>query len=167
LIDDRFKAIFDDPEFEIDENSAEFKLLHPTAKKQDSDVRISNLKESDDKSNERAKSYDTKREIRRHRTNQGSEKDAAMPIMKPVLRKQLASHNSFNEQLATLADKEGSSSKYTSKVHRGAKGEMEMSFISKPKSKFRKAVRTESQGGRKEQHFEGRRRASKNAFRGM
>lgn len=170
LIDDRFKAIFNDPEYEIDENSAEFKLLHPTSKKQDSkNTRDSEMQRSNEKGNNNLidnQINDSKREFRRQKAKREME---TTPEMKPVSQSQLTNGKSFKEQIAKFTDRGGDFAEgHSSKIYRGPRGEMEMSFVSKPKSsKFKRPTRTESQAGRKSQHYEGRRRASKNTFRGM
>ncbi|KAJ1670121.1 hypothetical protein EV182_008408, partial [Spiromyces aspiralis] len=38
LYDDRFKGLFENPEFEVDENTIEYKLLHPTKSKKQQDL---------------------------------------------------------------------------------------------------------------------------------
>ncbi|OMJ19434.1 Ribosome biogenesis protein enp2-like protein [Smittium culicis] len=50
LANDRFKGLFDNPEFEVDENSTEYKLLHPTESKKSRDHRQNRY--SDDSSDE-------------------------------------------------------------------------------------------------------------------
>lgn len=182
IIDERFKAIFDDPEFEIDENSHEFKLLHPTSRKEnrDSKVVVSKNHETKQKSQRADKGSDSgddndqkelsekdgKRENRRQRSRQNMmSDDYRLPAMKPILRTSRAA-NSFEDQIAVLTNKESQSASPASQVHHRARGEVEVSFVPRPK-KSKKVTKSEGQGGRKSQHYEGRRRASKNAFRGM
>jgi ribosome biogenesis protein ENP2 len=203
VVDDRFKAIFEDPEYEIDENSYEYKLLHPSGRKgsenrdhqlrdtprgltaaeqeelsssdgdSDSDGSESE-KEEDEKSRKAAIQEKRRRERLERKAKERKALEKSLPAMRSVVSNNESSATStFEDQLAAGTDR---NSRANATIHRGPRGEMEISFVPQ-KKKAPKSVsfggddsrspRDESLSGRKSQRYSDRRRASKNAFRGM
>lgn len=204
-VDERFKAIFEDPDFEIDENSYEYKLLHPSGrKKQDEELRdgprgltaaeqeeLSGDEKSGSASESESDSEDegeldskARREAqrekrRRERLERKAKERAALEQSLPSMRSVVASSNTaataFGDQVASATEQAANSK---TSVHKGPRGEMEISFIPQKKKRQPRAPgggdddvsskpKDESLTGRKRQRYDDRRRASKNAFRGM
>lgn len=188
-IDDRFKAMFEDPEFQIDENSFEYKLLHggkpgqaqayngepvrtrdaPRAltaaeeeemERNESKSESESSSDSDSEKKERIKERRRKQAERREKQQQKRRLMEEQPEMVSVDHENRASM-SLGEQLAFKAKKPV---RDRDQVHKSARGEAEITFV--PRSK--KPVRPRIQEGRTApRDSKDRRRASKNVFRGM
>jgi ribosome biogenesis protein ENP2 len=183
--DDRFKAMFEDPEFEIDENSFEYKLLHPSGKKEPSiphgltaveQEELSEEEEEEEESESELSEDETKiskSEMRQQRleNKQKAKKnmDVKIPDMKMVEAIEASNKlvtRSFGDQIAQVDERSGKGGE----VRRGPRGEMELSFVPAKKKTVRKVVKFDDgdgNSGRKTQRYDNRRRASKNTFRGM
>lgn len=185
VIDSRFSQIFEDPEFEIDENSYEYRLLHPTAKPSGDKVSREPAKkkhgltaaemenmpvessESEPEEDEQASSGRVRKEKSRR---SGSTKNLhGAPAMRPVQARSYAD-KAFGSQLENINGSERGNNNGVMK--KKSTGEAEMSYIPAPKPRKRRAGGDGETGGRVDkgrsnQRYDGRRRASKNVFRGM
>lgn len=224
--DDRFKEMFENPEFQVDKESHEYKQLNPvqsegpskrsralTAAEESDEERINSKNggasdsdsESDEDSDEDSESdkdeaegeYKDKLqqakikkqlETIKRRKETKEEADRFLNEMKSYStdsQPDKLQSVSFGKQVRTL-EKKLQSEKEANKdqvLRRHARGEAELTFIPKPKEKKVKFSRADEEGdsdsdaeygakslskhGRTRQRFDGRRRASKNAFRGM
>jgi ribosome biogenesis protein ENP2 len=222
--DDRFKEMFENPDFQINTESHEYKQLNPvastnegaeskrsralTAAEESDEERITgngNKLSSDDEDDEDSESQSESEE------EQEEDKQQLDKLQQLKIKKQLDGQNrrkeakeqsdkflnkmrsystetssninknqvSFDKQLKKLKQKEREEhqSKQGEVLRRHARGEAELTFIPKEPEKKKKVQftkdsdseqeDTESKHGRTRPRFEGRRRASKNAFRGM
>ncbi|CCH46310.1 Nucleolar protein 10 [Wickerhamomyces ciferrii] len=227
--DDRFKELFENPEFQVDKESFEYKQLNPVESTTDGDSKRSRAltaaEESDEERIKRANGEDqssddedSESESESSDSESEDEKDSNKEqldrLQQLKIKKQLdavkrkkeakdksdkflnemrtyATDNnnggiqknqvSFDKQLQRIKNKQEreNSSKKNEVLRRHARGEAELTFIPKKSSdkKPKKQVSfdsddedeqdAESKHGRTKQRFDGRRRASKNAFRGM
>lgn len=218
--DDRFKEMFEDPEFQVNKESFEYKQLNPVESTTDSTTSkrsraLTAAEESDeeringgDSDSEKSESEESESESESESEDEDEEQLDKLQQLK--IKKQLeavkrkkeardksdkflnemrtyATDNnsnaeknqvSFDKQLAKLKNKEERENfvKKNEVLHRHARGEAELTFIPKKSEKKKVSFRRESDDengdgeskhGRTRQRFEGRRRASKNAFRGM
>lgn len=207
--DDRFKEMFENPEFAIDEQSHEYKQLNPvkstkdmtapalTAAEESDEERIgknrvlgdesdsSSESESDSEEDEETKEFNrqkVQKEMEKLRRKKQAQEEANrfmnnMKVMAEENPKQKATE-SFGSQVMKNSKIEKQSNNYDdARLRRHARGEAELTFVPKKLEKKAK-VRFESEdddedsekvknSGRTKQRFDGRRRASKNAFRGM
>ena len=196
--DDRFKEMFEAPEFAIDEQSHDYKQLNPIKSVRDieyserprgltaaeeseeehankgSDLESSDSESEDLEAEKEAKSKETERIQRRKKAKEDAEK--FMNSMKVVSEETSLpkSTESFESQAKQLRQKEAlSKQRDDTRLRRHARGEAEMTFV--PRKQTKKAIRKDegdeseasSEKGRSKQRFEGRRKASKNVFRGM
>ncbi|ODQ82828.1 hypothetical protein BABINDRAFT_159326 [Babjeviella inositovora NRRL Y-12698] len=214
--DDRFKEVFEDEEFAIDEESHDYKQLNPvkavkdvsgpvserrgkTAAEDSDDERMnshgkyarsdneeSEEEESDSeddhvsRAQKEAQQAKVQKQLEKLRRKKQESEDAAkfMSEMKVLstnevnqTRGKSAKSKSFGSQVKhhDRVSKIEKLKKGDTKLRRHARGEAEMTFIPKKEHKKPK-VRFEEEGvdkGRTQQRFDGRRRASNNAFRGM
>lgn len=202
ILDERFKEVFENPEFEIDEQSYEYRLQNPTkpGEQISSDQRrhnrltaVENLEMFDSSSEEESegKLKDveehsmSEKKVEKRTDRRSKQLESAKHVNDATVKMDAVHNTSANSgQELTLADQlalkqqqeSGSISADITIKEGGIKGEMEMSFIPAPK-KLKKKPRNEEvnvgdnaeakDSGRKTQRYEGRRRASKNTFRGM
>lgn len=199
--DERFKELFENPEFAVDEESHEYKQLNPVkaaapsgkersrgltaAEESDEErMRVSNLEHESELDSEgseadseaeagaeqqkQQKQQKVQKEMERlrQRKRAKAEADRFMNKMSAVAEQSLANTESFESQMKRVAPKP----KDDTRIRRHARGEAELTFVprkkSAPKVKFSENE-PEVDKGRTKQRFDGRRRASKNAFRGM
>ncbi|CAN6605396.1 ribosome biogenesis protein Enp2p [Trichomonascus vanleenenianus] len=198
IADDRFKAVFENPEFAIDETSREYRLIKPTQstekaeagdyksqltavdlENESAESSSSSSEESesepeslDEEASERRKKLVERRaaqEARRQRQLEVKQKQ--VPAMTAVRSKVQVGGETFGDQVKESSTKEELEERHRATVRKTAQGEVEMSFVPKStKDKKQKAVKPAEDNvdsGRKRQRHEGRRKASKNAFRGM
>uniref|UniRef100_A0A060TIE1 ARAD1D37972p n=1 Tax=Blastobotrys adeninivorans TaxID=409370 RepID=A0A060TIE1_BLAAD len=201
-LDDRFKEVFENPEFEIDENSREYRLLNPTKKggenigeraslKQRGRTAVEQEEDSDDDNDDGSSgdevngsaslSKEDKEELERRRrrlerqkkqAEKYSQVNAGVPELTAVTAKTQSSQT-FGEQAEENDVEEDARQQAMSTIKRGPQGNVEMTFVPQKKKKApRKRVDDDGEQpvkdtGRKSQRYEGRRRASKNVFRGM
>lgn len=222
--DDRFKDMFENPDFLIDKESFEYKLLNPVqSSKVDSDDEDSrptrprgktNAEESDEERMERnghrlssdeeeseesseeeeeeevdeeqrqAQQLKIQKQLLKNRRKEqiAKETEEFISTMKPIDSNTLdVGHRdkrsvSFGSQAKKLSEseKQDSIDRSNTRLSKNARGELELTFVPSAKKKT-KRVQFDSDdedtpkrdNGRSKQRFEGRRRASKNAFRGM
>lgn len=222
--DDRFKEMFENPEFQVDKESFEYKQLNPvesttdyasskrsralTAAEESDEERINKANgdgyqdsedESDSESESESESSESEDEEQLDKLQQlkikkqleavkrkkeaKDKSDKFLNEMKTYASEGNSNDNknqvSFDKQLQRLKNKE-EREKASSKndiLHKHARGEAELTFIPKKSEKKKKvSFKNDSEDedgdaefkhGRTRQRFEGRRRASKNAFRGM
>lgn len=218
--DDRFKEMFENPEFAVDEQSHEYKQLNPVKSTKDvsevgrsrgltaaeeSDEERANINgggdsddsdvdedsEEDDDEDEDEEQVDpealekqkkmVQKEMERLRKKKQEKAlaDRFMNEMKAVTNDETKSKNtvSFGSQVKrnTKDYKIQKQSNDNSRLQRHARGEAELTFVpqkQKKQARFEKEDESEDEekvknSGRTKQRFDGRRRASKNAFRGM
>ncbi|KAG7887864.1 hypothetical protein KL936_003882 [Ogataea polymorpha] len=193
--DDRFKEMFEDPMFQIDEESHDYKQLNPvkgskplTAAEESDEEKMNPGGDSDSESesesdieSEDEATIQKREEIRRkqdQRLREELEKEEYLKKMQTVSMKPLdaaaeltgtTDHKnlSFGKRLKDVnrEREQEREQKQQVRVHKNVRGEAEISFVPQKKKK----VRSESSEdrGKTRQNYEGRRRASKNAFRGM
>lgn len=220
--DDRFAEMFENPEFQIDKESHEYKQLNPvesaadpssakrvramTAAEESDEERIemanrkdessdseseseSSESESEDEGNEELDKLQQLKikkqlETQKRRKEAKAKSDKFLNEMKSYST-EASSHIhknqvSFDKQLKKLQrqKKEADDSTRGEVLHKHARGEAELTFVPKKAEKPKRKVQidvgsdeedgdAESRHGRTRQRFDGRRRASKNAFRGM
>lgn len=207
--DDRFKEMFEDPRFQIDKESHDYKQLNPvsssfagpkplTAAEESEEEHLSmkkngnlNNSESESESESDDDEEEDKEEIRRRikdelkkkqqrRKKEQEEAKQYMSKMKSVNKDDELNFNNDNQKNVTFgkqAKLQDEGSKITkekrsnTRIRKNAIGEGEITFVptkknSKVKFDTRDDENTERRGKTK-QVTEGRRRASKNAFRGM
>ncbi|EDK41527.2 hypothetical protein PGUG_05625 [Meyerozyma guilliermondii ATCC 6260] len=194
--DDRFKELFENPEFAVDEQSHEYKQLNPvrsttqngadrsrglTAAEESDEERMRNgeSEESEDESEESDESDENEQESEkqakvqkemerlRQRRKAKEEADRFMNKMSAVAQQSQSNNESFETQVKKAAPRNKNDD---SRIRRHARGEAELTFVPRKKTTQKVKVqddRPESEKGRTKQRFDGRRRASKNAFRGM
>lgn len=194
--DDRFKELFENPEFAVDEQSHEYKQLNPvrsttqngadrsrglTAAEESDEERMRNgeLEELEDESEESDESDENEQEFEkqakvqkemerlRQRRKAKEEADRFMNKMSAVAQQSQSNNESFETQVKKAAPRNKNDD---SRIRRHARGEAELTFVPRKKTTQKVKVqddRPESEKGRTKQRFDGRRRASKNAFRGM
>lgn len=193
--DDRFKELFENPEFAVDEQSHEYKQLNPvrsttqnntdrarglTAAEESDEERMRNESsldsseeeledESEQEKGEVEKQAKVQKEMERLRQRKKAKEEAErfMNKMSAVAQQSQANTESFETQVKKAAPRTKNDD---SRIRRHARGEAELTFVprKKPTQKVRvEDDRPESEKGRTKQRFDGRRRASKNAFRGM
>lgn len=207
--DDRFKEMFENPEFAIDEQSHEYKQLNPvkstrdisapalTAAEESDEERLNrnnglneeesdseeseSESESEDEETKQLRNQRVQKEMEKLRRKKKAEEEANrfmnnMKVMADDNTKQKGTE-SFGSQLQKNNKIQKPKNQHNdSRLRRHARGEAELTFVPKKLEKKPK-VRFESDNeedpekvknsGRTKQRFEGRRRASKNAFRGM
>lgn len=216
LTDDRFKEMFEDEDFQVDEDAYDYKQLNPvksaketeegaakriralTAAEESDEERIAAREgHRDDSSSEEESSEDEennqvlneKEERRRQKQlkaieRKKKEKNAEQQFMNEmkvgstVINDADTSKVTFDQQVREMRNSE-KGKKSDEILRRSHLGEAELTFVpsrsskSKPKKKVEIADEDENdrQGtrdsGRTKPRFEGRRRASKNVFRGM
>ncbi|KAG7194480.1 Small ribosomal subunit biogenesis [Scheffersomyces spartinae] len=210
--DDRFKALFENPDFAVDEESHEYKQLNPVKSEKDVEVNRSRgltAAEESDEEKARGSNSDSESESESEEDDDDDDNDEeeeeAKALTKQKVQKEMErlkrkkeqdlAASRFMNELKVLSDatteaksnqtfgtqvkKQNRISKNRPlndvRVRRHAKGEVEMTFVplDKPEPKKRVAFEDQEKGddaglrGRTKQRFEGRRRASKNTFRGM
>ncbi|ODV87009.1 hypothetical protein CANARDRAFT_27343 [[Candida] arabinofermentans NRRL YB-2248] len=211
--DDRFKEMFEDPMFQIDEESHDYKQLNPvqsttnkipkalTAAEESDEERMrgdnnSSDSESESESESENETVEDKDKNQRQKVKQQLlkkkeqkrkqeelEKEQFLSTMKPLDAVAENSVNSsatrqslsFGKQVA-IKDRINKAEKQKKdgvRVTKNYKGEAEISYIPSKKSKkvdFEQLEDDANDGerrGKNKQTYEGRRRASKNTFRGM
>ena len=103
----------------------------------------------------------------RQRRKAKEEADRFMNKMSAVAQQSQSNNESFETQVKKAAPRNKNDD---SRIRRHARGEAELTFVPRKKTTQKVKVqddRPESEKGRTKQRFDGRRRASKNAFRGM
>lgn len=206
--DDRFKELFENPEFAVDEQSHEYKQLNPVkaekditktrgltaAEESDEDRLKGSQDENDDSESDESSSEDeetreqNKEKIQkemeklRRRKEAQAETNRFMNEMKEVkanTNPEEKSTQSFDSQVKKINKiaKDKAYDKNDARLRRHARGEAELTFV--PKKQPKKQVKFKSDHdqeedpeaaankGRTKQRYDGRRRASRNAFRGM
>ncbi|CCE93083.1 ribosome biosynthesis protein ENP2 TDEL_0F02720 [Torulaspora delbrueckii] len=218
LTDDRFKEMFEDEDFQVDEDAYDYKQLNPvksaketdegaakriralTAAEESDEERIamrenrgqqsSSEDESSDEEDEEEKQALTKKDEKRIQRQlkaierKKKERNAADKFMNEMHVGATDTDDldvkkvTFDEQVREMEGKEKEKRPDDSIIHRTHFGEAELTFVpSKGKPKQRKPRRSDSDDedeqegredrGRTKPRFDGRRRASKNVFRGM
>ncbi|ODV72592.1 ribosome biosynthesis protein ENP2 [Cyberlindnera jadinii NRRL Y-1542] len=221
--DDRFKEMFENPEFQIDVESHDYKQLNPVSNENDVSSKRSRAltaaEESDEERLNRRDGSESESEDDSESESEESDADEADDepeemdrLQRAKVQKQLdaikrreeakskatdflnemksysneasssvnKSQISFDKQLRRLNQEKAveSEKKKGEVLRKHARGEMELTFVPKKESKSSKKVKfvqsdeeddeeDQQAHGRTKQRFEGRRRASKNAFRGM
>ncbi|KAK7678400.1 hypothetical protein QCA50_018616 [Cerrena zonata] len=205
--DDRFKELFENPEFAVDEQSHEYKQLNPvkaekditktrglTAAEESDEDRLKGSQDEDDSESDESSSEDeetreqNKEKIQkemeklRRRKEAQAETNRFMNEMKEVkanTNPEEKSTQSFDSQVKKINKiaKDKAYDKNDARLRRHARGEAELTFV--PKKQPKKQVKFKSDRdqeedpeaaankGRTKQRYDGRRRASRNAFRGM
>ncbi|KAG7881241.1 hypothetical protein KL938_003371 [Ogataea parapolymorpha] len=193
--DDRFKEMFEDPMFQIDEESHDYKQLNPvqgskplTAAEESDEEKMNPAGDSDSESDSESESesedeatIQKRQEIRRkqdQRLREELEKEEYLKKIQTVSMKPLdaaaeltgkTDHKnlSFGKRLKDVnrEREQEREQKQQIRVHKNVRGEAEISFIPQKKKKVR--IESNEDRGKTRQNYEGRRRASKNAFRGM
>jgi ribosome biogenesis protein ENP2 len=197
LTDERFARLFQDEEFEIDEQSKEFKMINPSTKvdpterkaipkgltaaeiEEYDDQNARSSEDDDDDASDDDPGFDARQLGQRKRNNLQKEKRKDAPVSKPAAPKMLVSSSStakkpqsskdksFGARAAVLKEKK----RDTAGAVRSAVGEKEISFFPEKKSKrLERGEKTDGKGeGRSgnRKSFKDRRSASGNTFRGM
>ena len=207
--DDRFKEMFEDPRFQIDQESHDYKQLNPvssslagpkplTAAEESDEEKLSmKNKQNDGLSEEESESESDsederekdlfkqkiKEQLKKKQERKKKEREEAKQYMSKMrsLDKgddmntngaRASSNASFGKQTKALGEtsKIKKQQKSNTRIRKNAIGEGEITFI--PASKTSKVTFEETDDdperrGKSKQVHEGRRRASKNAFRGM
>lgn len=206
--DDRFKELFENPEFAINEDSHEYKQLNPvksikditsskerglTAAEESDEERINGLngndeeeedseeesssEEEDDEETREANKAKIKKEMEKLRRKKETKEaeNRFMNEMKAVNTDQ--NENKAFESFGNRVQKINKVSKHQNddaRLRRHARGEAELTFVPKKTKKqvnFKPRNDEEDENapdkGRTKQRFDGRRRASRNTFRGM
>lgn len=218
LTDDRFKEMFEDEDFQVDEDAYDYKQLNPVKSAKETDEgaakRIRALTAAEESDEERIASRDNRRadsssdeessedESDKEVLNEQEERKRQKQL-KAIERKKKERRDAeqfmnemnvgstvtddidtgkvtFDEQVREMRSSEKGKKSNDDIVHRSHLGEAELTFVpgkpskSKPKKKVQIADDdndSDQEGtrdrGRTRPRFEGRRRASKNAFRGM
>ncbi|KAA8906868.1 hypothetical protein TRICI_005052 [Trichomonascus ciferrii] len=192
-VDDRFKDMFENPEFEIDQSTSMYRFMHPEKRTDGAELSYvekrraltANNNNSDgDEDEEGSSSEDddesgdikqpTPQEMRRQKNamrRAAEEAEGGVPQMKMVEEKSTRrSGETFGDQVQDEERDEQTTS--ADIIKKGVRGDVEMTFVPKQtKKKSRKPASDDSgvtkDSGRKSQRYDGRRRASKNTFRGM
>lgn len=210
LTDDRFKEMFEDEDFQVDENDYEFKQLNPVKSTRETDEgaakRIRALTAAEESDEERISSKkghyssESESESESDSSHDGMEssemqKRKIAKSMESIKRKRQSQQEmdaKFKEMQAIVSVPGGSETQITTfgeqmsgtqmksvkedapkAFRRNHRGEAELTFIpqrKKPQPKSRPEVEGDSKKedkGRSKPRYEGRRRASKNVFRGM
>lgn len=204
--DDRFKEMFEDPRFQIDEDNHDYKQLNPvaslagpkplTAAEESDEERLSKNKkgnnlsdsdsdsESDSEEEEEKEVYKQKlkEQLKKKQERKKKEREEAKQYLTKMKSLDKADDMnsiktskslSFEKQAKIMNDdsKVKKEKRSNTRIRKNAIGEGEISFIpAKKVSKVRFEAGDEESSERKgksKQVTEGRRRASKNAFRGM
>lgn len=217
LTDDRFKEMFEDEDFKVDENDYDYKQLNPVKSAKETDegaakriraltaaeesdeerIAMKNGHYSDSESESESESEEDKAELteaekrkaekqrkvieRRRKDKEEAEKFLdGMKVSDGGLSDNGEKRSvTFAEQVKTL-EEENTDKKSTAQVlRRNHRGEAELTFVPgkkspKPKRMHRASSDSDEDdddnkpdNGRAKPRFEGRRRASKNVFRGM
>lgn len=186
-VDDRFKMMFEDPEFEIDETSYEYRLLHGgrggtkstkrderqgprklTAAEEEEIERRRGGGSDDEEEEDKEEGNDPKseaccafRKVRNERRKARKQRQAAQEPELTALSLHNNSDLTLGEQLMRRCD-----SRVSGAANRVHKGNAEISFVPKPKKKAPRPHNVDH--GREKSRGDGTlRKASKNAFRGL
>lgn len=207
--DDRFKEMFENPEFAIDEQSHEYKQLNPvkstkdvsapalTAAEESDEERlnlnngVSDNESSSDNSDSESESEDeetrklhnqrVQKEMEKLRRKKEAQEESnrfmnKMKVMTEDNTKQKGVQSFGSQLLKNSKIQKPKTFNNDSRLRRHARGEAELTFVphkleKKPKVRFEsdnsEDPESAKNSGRTKQRFDGRRRASKNAFRGM
>lgn len=203
--DDRFKEMFEDPRFQIDEDNHDYKQLNPVSSSlagpkpltaaEESDEERLNMRNkngmSDSESESESDSEDEKEkeeykkkikeQLKKKQELKKKEREEAKKYISQVKTFDKADEFntngtenksvSFGKQAKTMNEnsKVTKEKKSNTRVRKNAIGEGEITFIPTKKEKVRFEVQEEDEErrGKSKQITEGRRRASKNVFRGM
>ncbi|CDK29421.1 unnamed protein product [Kuraishia capsulata CBS 1993] len=214
--DDRFKEMFEDPMFQIDEESHDYKQLNPvktpgsvrnlTAAEESDEEKFKPKNGDNSESEEESESEGEDSEEEREREEQKArvkdamkqrklksrerqleeEADKLMASMTPldaaaentVSKNHQPKDRSFGAQVSRMSNRDAAEHdrKKDQRLRKTARGEAELTFMPKQKEKRAKKVQFEDgsdneeasqRRGKSKQIYEGRRRASNNAFRGM
>lgn len=211
--DDRFKELFENPDFAVDEASHEYKQLNPVKSNKDiTGNRRSGLTAAEESDEERLEAQsskpnigsdsdsgsdsetDSEADIREDENKHSKERIRAemqklqrkkesqeeanrfMNSMRPMNTEDIVDKGQelFETKAFKMKEEEqrNMDKKNSLRTRRHARGEMELTFVPKRKDKVHKKVsiqdpETDNNKGRSKQRYEGRRRASKNVFRGM
>lgn len=209
--DDRFKEMFEDPRFQIDQESHDYKQLNPvasslagpkplTAAEESDEERLamrnkkSSLNNSDSNSESDSESDEEgeeekeairqriKEELRKKQERKRKEREEAKQYMSKIkaIDKNAEINNvnngsknvSFGKQakLQSENSKIKKDKKSDVRIRKNAIGEGEITFVPTKKSakvRFEEEDENPEKRGKSKQVVEGRRRASKNVFRGM
>lgn len=183
--DERFAEMFTDEAFAVDEQSHDFQQLNPvvrgkTAAEESDDEKIagaaaslsSSESESESEADDAATTTQVKKRLARLEKQRQAKADTSkflseMRVLKSEELDTPAKATSFGKQVRAreAAHASTKSRKTDSTIKRGARGEAELTFV--PKSSKKVAKPAPKSSGRDKQHFEGRRRALRNVFRGM
>lgn len=196
-VDDRFKDMFENPEFQIDQSSSMYRFMHPEKKNEgelsyvekrrvqtaaNNAEEVSSASEPEDNSDEESGGADEDKETAKRKAKQEARRqkhleatrqlEEAIPTMKMVTEKKSTNKTvgTFGDQMQDEDFEQSSAS--ADIVKKGVRGDVEMTFVPKQTKKKPKKPTSEESGvakdtGRKSQRYDGRRRASKNTFRGM
>lgn len=207
--DDRFKEMFENPEFAIDEQSHEYKQLNPVKSTKDvsapaltaaeeSDEERLNLNngvsdhesnsddsdsesESEDEETRKLHNQRVQKEMEKLRRKKEAQEESnrfmnKMKVMTEDNTKQKGVESFGSQLLKNNKIQKPKTFNNDSRLRRHARGEAELTFVphkleKKPKVRFEsdnsEDPESTKNSGRTKQRFDGRRRASKNAFRGM
>ncbi|CAH6722725.1 ribosome biogenesis protein Enp2p [[Candida] jaroonii] len=181
--DDRFKEMFENPEFMVNEESHDYKQLNPVVKTtqltaaEESDEERLNYKQSDSESESESESEDeSESEAEVEEKPKKEVKAKAQPQIEDINEMKVVEPTTNTSSFASQIKHKVT--KPEIRVQRHAKGEVEFTFTP-TKEKKQKKVRIQSDSdndddndkqqlnGRTKQRFQGRRSASRNQFRGM
>ncbi|CAK7891385.1 ribosome biogenesis protein Enp2p [[Candida] anglica] len=216
--DDRFKELFENPDFAVDEQSHEYKQLNPVKSTKDkSEGRSRALTAAEESDEERANTNpnkessdedDESEEEEEDSEEENSEDERMNEMQKKKVQKEMeklrrkkeskAEADRFLNEMKAVASEDSTNQKASetfgsqmkknereaklnkndrsdTRLRRHARGEAEMTFVpqkQKKQARFKEEDEEEDEektknSGRTKQRFDGRRRASKNAFRGM
>ncbi|CAG84260.1 WD40-repeat-containing domain protein [Yarrowia lipolytica] len=213
LSDDRFAGIFENPDFEVDENAAEFKQLNPSHKKvkgqqygeaplrttarpltaaeeeameenngYSSDEHVEATDEEPDSEDERKAAK--KKALAEKRAEKKAAERAAFQAKRADNIKMTTGSEAAREEIPDddfadrVADLEAEEDRHVMKnvkMSKGAGGAVEMTFVPQGSGNKGRGPRPKRDGdeeeardtGKSRQEYDGRRRAGKNAFRGM
>ncbi|AMD21472.1 HER193Wp [Eremothecium sinecaudum] len=220
LQDDRFREMFEDEDFQVDEDDYDYKQLNPVKSARETDEgaakRIRALTAAEESDEERIAAREGKQsysdseedssededsddgaqlndeekkqlakkvaELQRKKKKQAEDKEfrSTLSVGSSDPQSTLLHSTSFDKQVELLNKEEASKKDNNTILRRTNRGEAELTFIPKKVTKkTKKKVTFDDEGdddnkpkdstkdGRSRPRFEGRRRASKNVFRGM
>ncbi|CAN3371415.1 hypothetical protein DIURU_005113 [Diutina rugosa] len=176
--DDRFKELFENPDFAIDESSHDYKQLNPVGKPENKPRGLTAVEEedmmevnSDDESSSESEAEEddaNKQKVREKMARIQKEREEATKFMNEM---KAAEPQKKTKEL-TLGDQAARIHKpkpnRDSRVRRHARGEAEITFVPKKKPSKREVERDEEKQGRaKPRASKERRSGGRNQFRGM
>ena len=225
LTDDRFKEMFEDEEFQVDEDAYDYKQLNPVKSAKETEEgaakRIRALTAAEESDEERIAIREGKYDSDRNSSDEESESDeeernndrkdeevsekekkSIQKQLKSIERRKKAKKQSdefmgemsvgtvtpqekdvgkvtFADQVKDMTEEEREKKSDGSILHRNHRGEAELTFVPQKKKQIKKPKKrvefeegeedeeAAKNNGRSRPRNEGRRRASKNVFRGM